>query len=111
MYVIKNLDRLDDIPEKLRECVFERFFAAAELAKFSKKEYRAYVKHIRSYWDYYNCLDYAKEEGRVEGRTEGRVEGRTEEKLEIAKKLKTDGMPFDKIHELTDLTIEEIEKI
>jgi predicted transposase/invertase (TIGR01784 family) len=50
-------------------------------------------------------------EGKVEGLIEGKAEGKVEEKLEIAKKLKTHGMPFDQISEITNLTTEEIEKI
>ena len=42
---------------------------------------------------------------------DGIVKGKAEEKLEIAQKLKTRGMPFDQISEITNLTMEEIEKI
>jgi predicted transposase/invertase (TIGR01784 family) len=99
MYVIKNLDRLDDIPDKLQENVFERFFAAAEIAKFSKKEYRAYVKHIKSYWDYYNCLDYAKDEGRAEA---FRL---------IVKQAKQNGFSMEQIQSITNLTEAQIAEI
>ena len=46
-----------------------------------------------------NSLDYAKAEGKAEG------------KAEVAKRLKVAGMSVDKISEITDLTVEEIEKI
>jgi len=95
MYVIKNLNRLDDIPDKLREKIFEKMFAAAEIAKLTEKEYKEYIDNLSLYWDYKNTLDYAKKEG----------------KIEVAKKLKDSGMPFNQISEMTDLTIEEIGKI
>ena len=48
-------------------------------------------------------MDTARDEGRAEGKAEG--------KIEIAKKLKTCGMPFDQINEITNLSIAEIEKL
>ena len=107
MYVIKNLRRLDNIPERLQERIFEKIFAAAEIAKLTSEEYKDYIDSLNSYRDLKNSLDYAKKEGREEGREEGKAE----KNLEIAKKLKAAGMLIDKISEITDLTIEKIEKI
>jgi len=99
MYVIKNLTRLDDIPDKLREKIFEKIFAAAEIAKLTPDEYEAYVDSLNSYRDLQNSIDMAKSEGKIE------------EKLEIAKELKTLGMSLDQISIATKLSIEEIEKL
>ena len=99
MYVLKNLKRLDNIPKKLREKIFEKIFATAEIAKLTSEEFRAYIDSLNSYRDLKNSLDYAK------------AEGKAERDIEIAKRLKINGMLFDKISEITDLTIEEIEKI
>jgi predicted transposase/invertase (TIGR01784 family) len=49
--------------------------------------------------------------GRVEGRTEGKAEGREVEKIEIAQKAKVLGLSIEQIKELTDLSVEEIEKL
>jgi len=95
MYVIRNLKRLDNIPDRLREKVFEKIFAAAEIAKLTPEEYEAYVDSLNSYRDLQNSIDTAKKE----------------EKLEIAKKLKTHGMPPDQISEITALSIEEFKNI
>jgi len=99
MYVLKNLKQLDSIPVRLCERIFERMFASAEIAKLSPEEYRVYVDSLNSYRDLKNSLDYAEAKGKAEG------------KAEIAKKLKTCGMSFDQISEVTDMSIEEIEKI
>jgi len=48
MYVLKNLKRLDNIPDKLREKIFIRIFAAAEIAKLTPEEYRAYIDNLNS---------------------------------------------------------------
>ena len=56
-----------------------------------------------------------REEGRKEGREEGREEGRTEgarqKALEIARKMKEQGVPDESIIEITGLTIEELSGI
>ena len=111
MYVLKNLKRLDNIPDKLREKIFEKIFLTAEIAKLTTEEYKAYVDSLNSYRDLKNSLDYAKAEGLAEGLAEGIEKGIAEEKLEIAKKLKNRGMPIDQIIEVTNLTKEEIEKL
>ena len=51
MYVLKNLRRLDSVPDKLREKIFERIFAVAEIAKLTPEEYRAYIDNLNSYRD------------------------------------------------------------
>ncbi len=38
LYIIKNLNKLDRIPDKLRESIFEKVFATAEIAKFTKTD-------------------------------------------------------------------------
>ena len=111
MYVLKNLKRLDNIPDKLREKIFERMFAAAEIARLSSEEYRAYVENLNSYRDLKNSLDYAEARGRKEGRKEGRAEGEKSKAIEIAKKLKSLGISLEQISTATKLSIEEIEKV
>jgi predicted transposase YdaD len=74
MYVLKNLKRLDNIPDKLREKIFEKIFETAEIAKLSPEEYRDYVDNLNSYRDLKNSLDYAESKGRAEGRMEGEQE-------------------------------------
>ena len=97
MYVLKNLKRLESIPGKLRERVFERMFASAEIAKLSTEEYRAYIDSLNSYRDLKNSLDYAKAEGLAEG------------KVEIALKMLNDGMPMEVVCKYSGLSQEEIE--
>ena len=99
MYVLKNLKRLDNIPVKLQERIFERIFASAEIAKLTPDEYRDYIDSLNSYRDLKNSLDYAK------------TEGENLKTVEIVRNLKTLGIPFEQISKATNLTKEEIEKI
>jgi predicted transposase/invertase (TIGR01784 family) len=109
MYVLKNLKRLDNIPDRLRNRLFERIFASAEIAKLTPDEYRDYIDSLNSYRDLKNSLDYAKSEGLAEGKAEGKAEGEKLKAMEIAKNLKVLGLPFDQISKATNLTKEEIE--
>jgi predicted transposase/invertase (TIGR01784 family) len=49
-----------------------------------------------------------RQEGKLEGRQEGKLEGRLEGKLEIARNLKKEGDPPEKISRLTGLSITDI---
>lgn len=116
MYVIKNLGRLDRVPLKLQERLFEKLFSVAELATYNRDEQRAYQDSLKYYRDLKNAMDtvleegreMGREEGRQEGRQEGLQEGRQEEKRLIAGQLKQIGLPIDQIAALTQLTEDEI---
>jgi predicted transposase/invertase (TIGR01784 family) len=87
LYAIKNLDRLDRVPDALREQVFEKFFAVAEIANFNRDEVLKYEDSLKYYRDLKNSFDTAREDGREEGRQEGRQEGREEGILMVARNL------------------------
>jgi predicted transposase/invertase (TIGR01784 family) len=115
LYVLRNLKRLDAIPDKLRIKIFERMFDVAEIARLEPDEYRVYVEHLNSHRDLKNSLDYAKIEGKIEGilegRAEGKAEGKMEEKIEIAKQMKAIGIPTEQIVAATKLKIENIKNL
>jgi predicted transposase/invertase (TIGR01784 family) len=50
-------------------------------------------------------------EGRVEGQVEGRVKGRVEGRVDAAKRMKAKGYQLSDISEITELPIEEIERL
>lgn len=95
MYVIRNLNKLDRIPDELREGIFEKLFEVAEIAKFSPEEVQAYEDSLKSYRDLKNSLDMAKEE----------------KAIEIAKKLLSSGVSFEIIQTSTGLSTEIIERL
>ncbi|WP_045217541.1 Rpn family recombination-promoting nuclease/putative transposase [Desulfonatronovibrio magnus] len=66
LYAIKHLDRLDKIPDALREQIFEKFFQVAEIANFSRDEIQKYEDSLKYYRDLKNVLDTARDEGREE---------------------------------------------
>ncbi len=99
LYVLKNLNRLERIPEKLRERIFERLFEVAEIAKFNQQELLSYEDSLKYYRDLKNSLDTAREEGKIEG------------KIEVVKKGKAAGLSIEMLIKLTGLTRPEIEQI
>jgi len=107
LYVLKNLHKLDRVPEKLRESIFMQLFEVAEIAKFTKEEYRHYEDSLKHYRDLKNSLDTSKEEGKIEGR----IEGEKNKQIEIAKNMLLDNEPIEKIKKYTGLTAEEISKL
>jgi len=96
MFVLKNLHKLDRIPDKLRENIFEKLFLTAEIAKFSKTEHQHYEDSLKYYRDLKNSLDTAKAEGEQIGLQK------------VALNAKKKGMSIKDISELTGLSEEEI---
>jgi len=135
MYVIKNLNRLDMLPETLREQVFSKLFESAEIARFTPAQVKSYEDSLKYYRDLKNSLDTAREEGFEEGFVEGIEQGKQEgfvegieqgkqegfvegveqgmlkEKIEIAKRLLTKALTIEEIEELTGLSKEDIKNI
>ena len=103
LYVIRNLNRLDKVPDKLRERVFEKLFATAEIAKFTPDQVRSYEDSLKYYRDMKNSLDTAKEEGREAGREEMAIE--------IAKELLKNNVSIEVISSSTGLTRDQIESL
>lgn len=116
MFVLKNLNKLDRIPDKLRENIFEKLFLTAEIAKFSKTEHQNYEDSLKYYRDLKNSLDTAKAEGIAEGEQIGLQKGeqiglQKGEQIgmrKVALNAKQKVMPVKDIAELTGLSEEDI---
>jgi predicted transposase/invertase (TIGR01784 family) len=91
LYVLRNLNRLDRIPDKLRESIFDKLFETAEIARFTPQQVQYYEDSLKTYRDLKNSLDTAKREGHEEGRVEGIQEGLEKGKAEIVKNLLATG--------------------
>ena len=103
LYVFRHLSELQDRPQQLQDRIFQKLFEAAEIAKFTVEERKAYEESLKYYRDIKNVVDTSREEGVEEGK-----EKRT---LEIARELKRSGVSIDVIMKSTGLSKEEIEKL
>ena len=123
LFVLRNLSKLLERPRELQERIFERVFKEAEIAMFSPEEYTAYEESLHSLWDITNAMNDAESKGFNKGKKEGeklgiekgREQGRVEgEKLGIVKTaiaMLKKGLPVELIAEISQLSVEEIEKL
>lgn len=123
LFAIKNLYRLMDRPKALWEAIFKKLFNLAEISHYDRTERLAYQDSLKDYRDYYNTIDSATLKAMAEGEAKGMAkgmeqgmakgmeQGRTEEKLAMARKMKSDGMPMDVIEKYTGLSAEEIKNL
>ncbi|MDO1451347.1 Rpn family recombination-promoting nuclease/putative transposase [Rhodocytophaga aerolata] len=95
MYVLKNLPKLQARPAKLQEKIFDRLFSQAEIAKLTPDDMRTYEESLKTYRDNYSIIETAK----------------YDTKVEIAKEMKKEGDPIEKIARITGLSKEQIEKL
>lgn len=90
-----------------------------QVMKMSKTERQAYDRHIDAIMVQNDVLDTAKreglEEGRAEGiekgRAEGRAEGAKENNINIARKMKSMGLPMETIIQITGLDSETVKNL
>jgi len=111
LYVIRNLNRLDKIPDKLRERIFEKLFETAEIARFTPDQVRSYEDSLKYYRDLKNSLDTAREEGLLEGIEKGLLEGIEKGKIAVAKELLKNRVDVNIISKSTGLTLEQLEEL
>ncbi|MBI1184691.1 Rpn family recombination-promoting nuclease/putative transposase [bacterium] len=107
LYVLKNMGRLNDIPDKLRERIFEKVFEVAEIAKMTHEDYLAYEDSLKYYRDLKNSIDTAKEEGKMEGIEQGIQK----EKVQIVLNGHKKGISKMVLAEITGLSLSEVESI
>ena len=124
LYVLRNLSKLMERPAALQERVFNRLFEQAEIARFSKDELFDYEESLQVYRDLLNVVNSAEqkgikkgfvkgkaeglEEGIAKGKAEGLEEGILKGKLEMAVRMKKEGLDSSLISKITGLSIEEI---
>jgi predicted transposase/invertase (TIGR01784 family) len=127
IYNLANMKEMNEMTFKDRDAIFGRLEEIASRANLTKEERAQYEYEWKVYNDYYNCLDHAEEKGLAigmekgmekglakgleEGMAKGLEEGMAKEKLEIARNLKTMGLPSESISQATGLTLEQIEKL
>lgn len=88
-----HLSNLDHIPAKLQNEVFIKAFEIAEIAKFDRKQLEEYEQSLKYYRGIKNVVDTSFEEG----------------KKEVAKEMKINNEPIEKIIKYTGLPKEVIE--
>lgn len=71
MYVLKNLEFLERLPEVIQEKIFSKVMDIAELVNLDKKERKDYEESLKNYRDLKNALDSSEEKGFEMGKQVG----------------------------------------
>ncbi|MGO5199735.1 PD-(D/E)XK nuclease family transposase [Prevotellaceae bacterium LCP21S3_C11] len=111
IYIIKNMEKLKEMPFVDKNPVFRMLAEIGDLRKLTPEERELYDEDIKVMRDLYATQKWEEEQKRMEiekGRAEGREQGRAEGKLEIAKNLLAMGIPMDKVVQASGLTEEQI---
>jgi predicted transposase/invertase (TIGR01784 family) len=103
LFIFRYLAKLQERPHALQERIFQKLFAATEIAKYSREEMEIYEESLKYYRDLNNIVYSAI--------VEGKVEGKIERTYEMAKSMKADGMPFEVISKYTGLSEDEINNL
>lgn len=63
LFVLKNLSKMEHIPSRLQNLIFNKVFQIAEYTKLSREEQNAYDESLKNYNDLNNSLNTAKADG------------------------------------------------
>jgi len=115
-YLLKNLSRLDKIPDFLDKRVFQKIFKIAEMSNMTKEERELYHSDVKAKSDWNAGIRFAEKKAKAEGLEQGIAKGLKEglakelkRAISIARTLKQKAMPIQEIAEITGLSVEEIE--
>lgn len=95
IYLLKKLESFDEIPKILDEPIFEKAFEVAEVAKMTPQQYEQYQESLLTYIEVKEVVKTAKDDG----------------KREVAKEMKNDNEPIEKIIKYTGLSKGEIDEL
>ena len=90
-YYLKNISKMDKMPEFFQKPIFEKLFQVCEYAKMQPEEKVMYDMSMRHKWNHEMAMNFgkrkAREEGLAEGREKGLAEGKAEGKAEGIQEL------------------------
>jgi predicted transposase/invertase (TIGR01784 family) len=93
LFLLNNLNKLDNRPSALQERVFQKAMDTAEIAQYNQQDRYAYQDSLKSYRDMKNSIDTAVKDALLE------------QKLEIARALKQKGVDWEAIQGATGLRL------
>jgi predicted transposase/invertase (TIGR01784 family) len=107
LFVLKNLPRLEEMPEKLKNKIFTQLFEAADMTQYTPQTLAQYHDSLRDYRDLKNSIDTYLAEGLAQGLAQGLSQGLSQAAINAIKK----GFDDATIQELTNLSLEDIAKL
>jgi predicted transposase/invertase (TIGR01784 family) len=110
-YFLKNLESFAEIPNILREPIFEKAFQTARVANFTPAQRDAYEQSIMDYIGIREVAVTAKEEGKIEGIIEGKIAGIMERDTQLVIRFHKRGKSAEEISETLDIDILQVQSI
>ncbi len=115
LYTLYNLERLQDVPSELEDDVFLEFFHKAEISALKGEERGNYEDSLKYFRDLHiiEIQNHQKgmQKGMQQGIQQGIEQGEINKALEIAVNMKRKGLDINTIAEITNLSVDEINKL
>ena len=106
-YSLKYMHMLDDRPEGFDDDLQQMLFTATELAGMTQEQRQEYDKTMTTKIDIIEQQETARKRGLEEGMEKGRLEGL----LDVAGKMRAEGLPAELICRMTGLSPEQVKAL
>ncbi|MEM6830071.1 MAG: Rpn family recombination-promoting nuclease/putative transposase [Bacteroidota bacterium] len=103
LYLLKNLHKLERLPDELKEDVFEKVAEVAMVANLTREQFNEYQKSVKVYRDLNNVLDHSYSKG-VE-------KGGNQKEIAFVLRLYEKGKSVEEIADLIGLPVDRAEQI
>ena len=119
IYILKHMTVLERLPWAAQHAVFQKLSQICETAALTKVERMQYDESRKIYLDNLATLEKSRldgieegmEKGIKQGLEQGLEQGKKAAQIEIARKMKNDGMPTEVIGRITGLSPKEIAEL
>jgi predicted transposase/invertase (TIGR01784 family) len=103
IYLLKNLEKLKDLPPEVQGRIFRRLFERAQVKKLTKKEMEEYKTSILEYDSVKSAIAYSEKKAMEKGRQK--------ERREMIKQFLRGGFSIEIISSVTGLSVEQIKNM
>ena len=109
MYLLKNMDSFEKIPEYAPKSVFGKILEVADVASLNEEERWEYDQALKHYRDYNNTLHTSYRQGKEEGEAIGLTKGKSEATCQMLRNMQAMGMDMATMTQITKLSEEKVE--
>ena len=115
IYIMKNMNMFEQMPFSEKYPVFRKLAEIGDLRKLSREELELYDEDIKNMRDIYATRKFDEkrgmEKGMAKGMEIGMAKGMEKEKLATAHRLLSMGLSDEQVSTVTELPLEEIQKL
>ena len=119
IYIVKNMNMFEQMPFSEKYPVFRKLAEIGDLRKLSREELELYDEDIKNMRDIYATRKFDEKRGMEKGMAKGMeigmekgiAKGMEKEKLATAHRLLSMGLSDEQVSTVTELPLEEIQKL